>query len=181
MYRTDDKILTDKEIIDGFLNGNQETYRVVNGWMDEIIQRILWSGSIQPDDIRSDTLYKLLINFRSGRFRHKSTLKAYVQQVTRFTIIDAVRRNRRQPVLYDCDPPDHNTPFSEMINEEGKNIFNRIWDIIDEKCRDLWMMIFKDNKNYKEIAKKLKLSENTIKSRIFRCKEEAIRIRKQIT
>lgn len=181
MYRTDDKSLTDKEIIDGFLSNNQECHRNISFWIDEIIQRFAWKNSICTEDICSDTIYKLLMNFRDGRFNYNSTLKAYVQQITRFTLIDAVRLSRRQPVHLVYDPPEENTPISILMTEEEKTIFNRIWNLIDDKCKELWVMIFHERRNYKDIAKKLKLSENTIKSRVFRCKEEAIRISEKIT
>ena len=181
MRKTDDIISTDKDIIDGFLDGNQECYRIVTGWIDEIIQRILWSESIHPDDIRSDTLYKLLVNFRSGRFHYKSALKAYVQQITRFTLIDAIRSQRRQPSRIINDPPAAENPYTIIITEEEKIIFNRVWNLIDQQCRQLWIMIFHQATSYREIAKQQKVKESTIKTRVFRCKEEAIKIRKYIT
>ncbi len=181
MRKTDDNISSDKAVIDGFLDGNKECYRAVTGWIDEIIQRILWGDSIHPGDIRSDTSYKLLINFRAGRFHYKSTLKAYVQQITRFTLIDAIRSKRRQPSRIINDPPTAENPYTITITEEEKIIFNRIWNLLDEKCRELWTMIFHQAVTYSEIAKQEKVKESTIKSRVFRCKEEAIKIRNQIT
>ncbi|MBA4312476.1 MAG: hypothetical protein C0417_07580 [Chlorobiaceae bacterium] len=181
MRKTDENIVSDQEIINGFLAGSQDSYRVVSGWITEIIQRFLWSGRIQPDDIRSDTLYKLLVNLRSEQFQHKSTLKAYVQQITRFTLIDAIRRQRRQPSRITNDPPAPENPYTITITEEETIIFNRIWNLIDEKCRQLWTMIFRQKISYQEIAKKEKVKESTIKTRVFRCKEEAINIRKHIT
>jgi RNA polymerase sigma factor (sigma-70 family) len=181
MRKTDDIISTDKDIIDGFLDGNQICYHVITGWIDEIIQRILWSDSIHPDDIRSDTLYKLLLNFRSEQFQHKSTLKAYVQQVTRFTLIDAIRRQKRQPCRITNDPPASENPYTITITEEEKIIFGRVWNLIDDKCKELWTMIFDKRMHYSKIAVLQNVKESTIKTRVFRCKEEAINIRKHIT
>lgn len=178
------KKLNDRQIIRGFLEGNEEEYRIIVGWIDEVIRTCLWNDGILPQEVVSDTSYKLLTNFRSDQFKYNSSLKTYVQRITRFTIIDAVRNRRRAVSLQQqqIDPPDDaSDPLQIMETDEEQHLFDRIVDLLDEKCRKLWILIFDERKNYRQIAEQLRISEGAVKTRMFRCKEEAIAIRKRIT
>ncbi|MBI5475810.1 MAG: RNA polymerase sigma factor [Ignavibacteriales bacterium] len=181
MWKNDKNVLTDSAIVDGFLEGNQECFLFIRSWIDEIIQRCLWIEQIDPNDLRSDTEYKLLINFRTNQFHNKSALKAYVQKITRNTLIDAVRRRRNQPLRLQIDPVSPDDPIDTVIKKEEISIFERIFDLIDSKCRDLWKMIFYDRLSYKKIAEIHQVKDSTIKIRVYRCKEEAIKIFKRIS
>ena len=175
---------SDTEIIQGFLNGEQAAHDRIVGWINSVISTRLWMEGISADDILSDTILKLLLNLRAGEFRHASSLKTYVQKVTRFTIVNAVRRHvRARRYARDAadDPPDARTPLEIAEEEERARMFSRIFSLIDERCREIWHLIFSERLQYGEIGHRLGLSESAIKTRVFRCKEEAIRIRKRIS
>ena len=175
--------MSDEEIIRGYLEGNTKDYGVIVGWIREVVNTTLWVEGVAADDIISDTTYKLLVNFRAYRFKYQSSLKTYVQKITRFTIIDTIRSHKRAREYLsgnNLQPLENKSPLDIFEDEEEVTIFNRIFSLINEQCRQLWEMIFHDLLSYKEIAKKLNISEAAVKTKAFRCKEEAIEIRKKI-
>lgn len=175
---------SDTKIIQGFLNGEQPAHDRIVGWISTVISTRLWIEGISADDISSDTILKLLLNLRAGEFRQASSLKTYVQKVTRFTIVNAVRRHvraRRYARDVADDPPGVKTPLEIAEEVDRARIFSRIFSLIDERCREIWHLIFNERLQYGEIGHRLGLSESAVKTRVFRCKEEAIRIRKRIS
>jgi DNA-directed RNA polymerase specialized sigma24 family protein len=65
-------------------------------------------------------------------------------------------------------------------NEEGV-IFVKIFSLIDDRCKQIWHLMFKEQLSYNQIAQRLHMSEGAVKTKVFRCKEEAIRIRNRIS
>lgn len=76
---------------------------------------------------------------------------------------------------------DGKTPLDIVESEEEIAIFHRVFSLIDERCRELWYMVFTECLPYKEIARRLETTEEAIKTRVFRCKEEAVEIRTRIS
>ncbi|HEY6191109.1 MAG TPA: sigma-70 family RNA polymerase sigma factor [Bacteroidota bacterium] len=175
--------MSDSSIIEGFLKGRTQDYTLVVSWIKDVVHARVWVSGIEPDDIISDTTNKLLVNLRSKLFRFESSLKTYVQKIARFTLIDAVRRNRNAPAHIpkeSLEPTDGTNPHEIAVENEEAMIFRRILGSIDEKCRELWKMVFQDCLNYKEIARRLAISENAVKTRVFRCKETGIKLMKKM-
>ena len=68
-------------------------------WTSSIIRSHLWDNRVTPEDVQSDTVVKLLLNLREESFRLESSLKTYVQRITLYTLVDAIRRqNRLDPI-----------------------------------------------------------------------------------
>ncbi len=176
--------MSDRSLIDGFLEGDRQSHKTIQEWIVVVIRAGSWAPGVSADDITSDTVYKLLTNLRDGQFRFESSLKTYVQKITRFTIIDAVRRNRRahqggQDLVESAPDPDN---FSEAFDDrEERALYERILSLIGPDCRAMWKMIFHDELPYAEIAESLKISVGAVKTRVLRCKEKAIEIRKRIS
>ena len=176
--------MSDEEIIRGYLEGNTKDYGVIVGWVREVVNTRVWVEGISAEDIVSDTTHKLLLNFRAKKFKYESSLKTYVQRITRYTIIDTIRSYRRTKE-YLAEENVHllrdKNPLEIFESKEEVVIFNRIFSLVDETCRKLWKMNFHDCLSYKDIAKRLNLTEGAVKTKVFRCKEEAIAIKDKIT
>jgi RNA polymerase sigma factor (sigma-70 family) len=175
--------MPDQEIIEACLAGDEQSWDLVRAWVSEVVHARLWLDGVSADDIISDTLLKLLLNFRARRFRHESSLKTYTQQITRYTLISTIRRHARgmQPA---CDPakeqPDPMTPLQTLEEMEQAEVFERVFALIDARCKEIWHMIFAEQLQYSEIGRRLDMTENAVKGKVFRCKEEAIAIRKRL-
>ncbi len=176
--------MVDKEIIQGFLNGSADEYNIIVKWISDVVKVRLWVDGDYSGDIVSETALKLLLNFRSNRFKFESSLKTYVQRIARYTVIDYVRSSRQakefQKAMHSVGAQGQD-PYATYETEEQLILFNTIMGRMNEECRTLWKMIFFDRFHYKAIARELQISEGTVKTKVFRCKEQAISVRKQIS
>jgi len=176
--------MSDRSLIDGFLKGDSQSYKTIKEWIVVVIRTRAWAPGISADDVESDTVVKLLTNLREGQFRFESSLKTYVQRITRYTLIDVVRRNLRnrqdgqELVEAAADPDDFRDAFED---EEELVLYQRVLSLIGPECRSLWKMIFDDELPHARIADSLHISVAAVKTRVHRCKEKAIEIRKKIT
>jgi RNA polymerase sigma factor (sigma-70 family) len=103
--------------------------------------------------------------------------------MTRYTLIDLVRARKNLTRYVPDETPEPTAdedPHQLMVDEEKRFLFYRILSTIDKKCRELWQMIFDKELPYQEIAKSLDISVNTLKQRVFRCKEEAVALKAKL-
>jgi RNA polymerase sigma-70 factor (ECF subfamily) len=171
--------VSDQEIIDGFLAGKKASHTLIMEWVNAVVRYLAQHHRLSADDIVGDTIEKLLRLFRDGSFKKESSLKTYVQRITKYTIIDAVRRPavcKMDSLAPDFDLAADDNPERISEEEEEKSIYLRMLERISKGCRDLWKKVFADQMPYKEIATQLGISESAVKVRVFRCKEEATRI-----
>lgn len=176
--------MTDERIIKGFVSGERDSFRVVAEWIREIISRKLWVEDISPEDIFSDVQLKLLLIFRQDSFASSSNLKAYVQTITRNTLVDCTRNYKRAKLRFKPlseEFPDSKNPEKEYLQQEELYLFNRIVSHLGTQCRELWKFLLNERLTYKQIAARNETTEATIKMRVFRCKEQAIELRKKLS
>jgi len=176
--------VSDQKLIEGYLKGCKESFSTIVQWIQEVVNRRAWSEGLSSEDIIADTTFKLLANLREDRFKFESSLKTYTQKITQFTIIDALRSHRRAKEMLtveNLDMPLQKNPHELFEDEEKAMLFRRIFNLMREECKELWKMIFRDMLTYRQIAEKLAIHETTVRTRLFKCKEEAIGIRTRIT
>jgi RNA polymerase sigma factor (sigma-70 family) len=169
--------MTDKEVLDGFIEGNSKAFKIIEAWIRERTRVKLWEKRVAPDDIVGDTLEKLLENFRNGDFKFQCPLKGYVQRVTYYTIVNTIRRvsieNDYIRTLKDIDSED---PLFQLLIKEKFSLYQRMLYKIDEKCRNIFNLIFDEGLKLKDIGKRLKTSEGATKTKKSRCIDDAIEI-----
>jgi len=174
---------SDTDITEGFVRGKIKDYNTVSRWIRNVVNSMVWNESVCADDIVSDTLSKLFVNLKEGRFRQDSSLKTYVQSIARFTTIDTIRSHRRatgyafRARLEESDAED---PLEVFENEHELYVVDRILNVIDQNCIVLWKMICLEGLTYKEIASRIGLSEGAVKTRVSRCKDKALALRRKM-
>lgn len=176
--------LHDRDIIEGFLAGRKAEYEILVEWIKELTRIKLHITSVSSEEIVSDTIYKLLNNFRADSFQLREKLKSYVQAVAGYTIIDHVRIRKRYTELpkgEDFNPPDPGRIEEDVQTKEQRVLADRIFALMSEECRKLWRLRFVDDLDYREIGARLGITEGTVKVRFHRCKKQAIAIREKIT
>lgn len=178
MFESEDKL------IQGFVAGNPEAVAQVQTWIRIVARSMIWNKDITDEDVVSDTIYKLLVNFRSNKFKHASSLKSYVQSVARHTTIDELRNRKRarECAMRAAQEEDDVVEMATDVEDEEHQMYlvNRILSKIDESCIKLWKMIHLEGHNYKKISEILGVTEGAIKARVSRCKDKALEARREI-
>ncbi len=173
--------MTDEQIIVAFVQGEREADDAIRSWVRAVVYSRKWTEPIFPEDIISETVVKVYLNLKDGKFRGSSSLKAYVQKITHHTTVDALRYHLREKELLAEVPPSSSdvTPETLLIERERLKMILRVWRHMLEDCRTLSRMLFRERLTYAEIAEILGITEGAVRVRVFRCKEQAKEILKK--
>ncbi len=179
---TPSRASADRRLIEAYLEGEEESFRAVDGWIRREIDARYASLWTEREDLCQTVHEKLLAGHRAGRFAFRSSFRTYVVSVAHHTCIDALRRRylRRTEELPDDLPARAGNPYEALGNLEEKQILHRILQLSPEICRRLWRMIFLEKLSYREIGGRLKIPAGTVKSRMFHCRARAIALYRRI-
>jgi len=172
----------DKNLIQGYLNGNQKEFFEISTWINTVIKNDYWGLKNHWADIVQDVRMKLYLNLKQETFLHSSSLKTYVYRVAKYTCIDYLRKKYRTENvdINTVEIEDRNNHFISLVQKEQREILKIIFLKLSERCRKTLKLVFLEKLSYKKIASQLKIAEGTVKSRVSRCIEEAIKWRKKI-
>jgi RNA polymerase sigma-70 factor, ECF subfamily len=166
--------VTDKDRIQGFIAGSKAPYDEIRQWITIVVRSRLWTNHVDADDVIADTLARLLIALRDDEFKAGSSLKTYVQQITLYTLIDSIRRQKRLVTLEaGIDPPGYETPYDDLEAKDDAARIDRAIALLPEGCRTLFSLVLEDRLSCREIAKRLGIKEGAVKTRLSRCRQKA--------
>lgn len=170
-------------LIKKYLAGDIRASRIIEEIVD--IGLNSWRGRLGlfVHDARSDILYKLYQIFLKGEFEHRSGIKTYISRIVQNTCIDYFRKARK---FVDTPPEDLELP-SKLFNPEkdyrkkelAKFLF-RLLRRLPRECISLWRMRLQDNLSCREIAEKMKISEENVRWKLWSCREKAKEIREKM-
>jgi RNA polymerase sigma factor (sigma-70 family) len=173
----------DQELIRGFLEGIPADHATISQWAREVVVHVLnFNPSLQEDAV-CDTMFDLLQALRDGRFRGHAMLKTYVQQIARYKCVDIIRSMKRARLCLDRARNEFavaEDPTEPVDGEREYYLVDRVVSLTDPRCIELWKMICLEGITYKEIARRIGLTEGAVKTRVSRCREKALEIRKTI-
>lgn len=173
--------ISDAERVERFLRGDAATHREIRGWIERIVRLQAWRLR-RDEDLTQDVLFELLRNLGAGRFEGRSALKTYVERVTKYRCIDAIRRERlrnHQSLEESGEPEPTHSDHPErraVANEETRRAY-AVLARLPERCRQLLKRLLADETPYEELAAEYEVAIGTIKSRVARCRERANELR----
>jgi RNA polymerase sigma-70 factor (ECF subfamily) len=174
-----------RRLVEGFLQGRPREYFEITNWINEVVKNEYWGLREHWEDIIQDVKLKLYINLKQKRFRHTSSLRTYVSRIAKYTCIDYLRKKYRRQELStdasDFDIKEEADLFNKLLQKEQEEIFRQVFRQLSEMCQKVLRLAFLEKQPYKAISLKLGIPEGTLKSRISRCIEKAVRLRKKFT
>jgi RNA polymerase sigma-70 factor, ECF subfamily len=137
--------------------------------------------------LAEDLVQETLMRAFTGRdtFERGSNLRAWLIRIQKNAYINSYHREMRNATapfmqvanerLFESLAPDVNTP--EMNPEQlmlDRQVDGRLLEVIkglSDNMRTVFMMHCVDGQEYQEVARRLGISEGTVKSRVFRARE----------
>jgi RNA polymerase sigma-70 factor (ECF subfamily) len=171
------------ELIEAYLCGEPSAVRAIDEWIVPVIRHRAWRLTDQDQDLCQDVRLKLLARLRDGSFRGESSLKSYVQAVAKYTCLDALRRSRirrAEPLTAEPSVPSRDDPMESLSQKESERLCHRVLDALPEPCRELFRLVLERELSYEAIAEQLSLSLGTVKSRLARCRDRAVGLRRRM-
>lgn len=161
-------------IVQGFLSGDTEQYRTIRSRIAQYVHLQYFGDAINKEDIVSDVVEILLRNLRDGKF-HGETLKGlevYMFGIVKNTVLNRRRKSGRLVFISTVpDQTDKAAPVDDTIARE--DLSRRILEAMDEKCRELLELKFRQFWSDQEIADRQKKSKNAVSTAISRCLKKA--------
>jgi len=129
-------------------------------------------------DISQEAIIKIYGNIK--RFYGRSAFSTWVYTVTKNAGLDFLRKRKRifssEEELTDCSYlevsyPAYGSPEESFEKKESKNFLISLIRSLPEAQKTVLILRDIEGYSYEEIAKILKISEGTVKSRLFRARE----------
>lgn len=170
------------DLREGFLAGDASCVEAVAGLVDRALSARSLNLGDAREDVRQETLRRLIVAFRAGQFRGEAALATYVHKVAHGAAIDHWRRVRRRREDAEDDHPEvearstHADPTEILERAERRSLAHSVLERLATTCRHLITRVYFDEAPYAEIARTLGKSEGAIKVQVHRCRQEAARI-----
>jgi RNA polymerase sigma-70 factor (ECF subfamily) len=144
--------------------------------IDAIVRKWNWRNCENLDDMAQECMLRLLQNIRNGKFRGESSLKTFIYAIARNICIDYYKERKAFEAV-DADTVelvDESLSAEDvLIHRDQRRVACRILLSLPDECRSLWRAIFFGKRNYKQAGELLRLSEGTVKRRMWECRQMA--------
>ena len=166
--------MTDVEIIDACLNGNQEAFtELVNRYKNLVYSIILrkTNNNDEIDDLAQDVFLKIYKNLASYSSEFK--FSTWVMRITSNHIIDFHRKRRAETVPLEAaaevvSEDRGSSPEDSLLQQEETSRIGRILEELPAMYKIPIVMYHQKDMSYQEIADKLDEPLSKVKNRIFR-------------
>jgi len=173
----------DRQLVEDFLANDAEAMRVIYGYIDAGIAKFRHSLKDNAEDIRQDTIIKVLSNLRDGTFNFESSLYTYVFKIAMCTSIDKIRREqtKNDPLKVERLKEKLNYLLNRQnITRQTLDTTSRVMKLLPKVCQELFMLIFVEEFSYSEIGEIQKRTEGAVKVSAHTCRKKAINFRKEV-
>jgi len=166
--------LSEKRIIDGFLDGNREASATIQDWITSVLDLPGWHTSIKiaGDDIKQRVLIILTQNFRENKYQGKG-LKTYISRIVKYTCLKVYDRARQtEPLSYD-PKSDKPTPEEELIQSERWAVLRKVISKMEYRCRRIFVLRYYKEWNHNKIGDVFGVSPGVSRQWLKRCLDKA--------
>lgn len=107
----------------------------------------------------------------ADQYRGESEVRGWLYSIARNLALNAITRNREQPHDLVIDITDHSSPESELMRAHDISIVREAVGSLPEAMRGPLVLREYGDMSYEEIAERLDLPVNTVRTRIFRARK----------
>lgn len=124
------------------------------------------------EDIRQETLLRVLRIVRREGVKHPERFGAFVCAVCNNVMMELVRGERRhESSAYEFEPADERVDFdAPLVTEQRRRQVERLLEELPERDRELLRMYFLEERDKDEICKRFKVREQSLRVLLHRAK-----------
>lgn len=142
------------------------------------------SGSKEEaDDLFQDAVIVFFQKVKEGLFNPSHEIDGYIYTICKNSWINISKRKlvNQKYVDHSLHTYDHDAnQLEQVISKEKENAMHRLFNLLDERCRELMKSIIYDRKSMIEICQEFGYkNEQVAKATKYRCNQSLIKIAKE--
>jgi len=169
---------TDEEIVKLVKDGDSESFGILIERYEEKLKRYARKFMSNPEDIK-DVLQEIFIKTYSNikSFDPDKRFSPWIYRIAHNELINVLRKKDRLPLpFFDPDtifphPISHEKTDRSAKNDETKRILDKCLEKISPKYREILMLYYLEEMDYKEISDIMQIPVSTVGVRLKRGKE----------
>jgi RNA polymerase sigma factor (sigma-70 family) len=169
----------DQKVIESIRNGgNDQALSYLYGEPLRKIRKYILSNNGSKDDandVFQDAVIILFNQVKKDKYNAELDLDGFLFAVAKNLWVDKIRREKRminKDFSMEINHTDFNDQLKDLIVKEKSAAFRKVFEKLDEKCRNILQYVIYDKLSMKEISIKMGYSnENVAKSNHYRCKQ----------
>jgi RNA polymerase sigma factor (sigma-70 family) len=174
----------DYELIDNAIKGDQSAYDKLMKKYYNLVHNLIFRMIYNKEDVEDLAQEAFIKAFNSlEKFDRQFAFSTWLYKIASNNCIDYLRKKKLNTISIDKEidsedddlrfeiPDDEYKPDRAIIEDERKVLLEEAIASLPEKYRMVILMRHRDEKEYEEIAKVLKLPLGTVKAHIFRGRE----------
>lgn len=171
-------------LIEEALSGRQASYEKLMKKYYQMIYNLVYRMISKKEDVEDLTQEAFIKAFNSlQNFDKQFAFSTWLFKIATNNAIDYLRKKKLATFSidkeiaaddsdYKFEIPDHESkPDRHIVDEQMKQILNEAIETLPPKYKEVIVLRHKEEKEYEEIAKELKLPLGTVKAHIFRGRE----------
>lgn len=173
-------MLTDQELVTNILNGDEQSFAELVSRYEQAVYNLAYymlHDWAEAEDATQEAFLRAYRNLR--RYDPTRSFKTWVMSIASNHCIDRLRRRRFQKFSLDEMLPTHPAlsskeagPEEQTIESERSKSISRLLDRLAPKYRSVVLLYYWYEMSCAEIAATLDVQEGTVKSRLFRARNQ---------
>lgn len=154
-----------------FLAGEAAAVERIHRVMRRLVQCFRLPSSDLREEIVQESMSRLLLAIRAGRFRGESSLAIYAQAVARYTCLEFLRSRSVSPEVSFDSPPERSIsagPEEQLVRREDHFRRLQVLEELPPDTMELLRLVFVEGLSYKEVGNRCGMSVGAVKTRIHR-------------
>lgn len=171
-------------LIDDAIAGKQDAYERLMNKYKQLIYNLIYRMIRNKEDVEDLTQEAFIKAFNSlEKFDKQFSFSTWLFKIATNNCIDYLRKKKLSTFSIDKEigtedddftfeiPDSERTPDKNIMDTERKRILEEAIENLPSKYKSVILLRHRDEKDYEEIAKKLKIPLGTVKAHIFRGRE----------
>lgn len=171
------RTLTDKELIQQYLNGDEKSFEILlNRHKSKIYTSIYLfvKDTDQAHDIFQDVFIKIIDTLRKGKYNHEGKFLQWAMRIAYNMCVDQFRRSKRRTKvspsetfdIFDVLETHEDNMETSMIKDQLYGKIKQLVDQLPEEQREVVILRHYADLSFKEIAAITRVSINTALGRM---------------
>ncbi|WP_316749284.1 RNA polymerase sigma-70 factor [Pedobacter gandavensis] len=161
-------LLSDAELIVALKKGDEQAFgEIYDRYWKELYRKA--NHILQDSEATDDVLQDLFLSLWQRRNQVDIlSLKAYLYQALRFSVLKAIRKHKTDQQFYErlADVTTEIIAENPLLFKEQQHLIQDLINNLPEECKEAFLLSREEEMTYKQIARHLDISEKTVEKRI---------------